>query len=256
MLIPIQPSLRHRRRRQEYAFARFSAACRDFSADGRKSDGREVSPEDDEPDLDQETFMTRRKLNILPAIGLLLASLTSSSAQVAAPGSKLPLARTHQQAGESAAKTDAAASPAYQYTLVSYPGTLNTLGVGMNLDAYGQDQEINVVGAWFFPDESSQSGFLARLFGRPTATETYTSLNERAEPTPQQAYSINDFGQVVGDFIDDSGSFRATNSKAADSQCLACPLPALREPILPPLTTRAKSLAGGTTVAEMLTVTP
>jgi hypothetical protein len=109
-------------------------------------------------------------------------------------------------------RAEASNLPTYTYTLVSYPGTLNTLGVGINLGEDDQDSdhpEINVVGAWFFSDGLSQTGFRARVSGAPEVTESYSSLNDSKEPTPQQAYSINDLGQVVGDFIDASGVFHS-----------------------------------------------
>jgi hypothetical protein len=159
--------------------------------------------------------MTKRILRTLAvSLGLLVATLIplTSFAQDLGHGKRLPVARMRPETAQPAARAEAAGAPTYTYTLVSYPGTLNTLGVGMNLGAYDwrwDHAEINVIGAWFFPDGLSQTGFRARVSGTSAVTENYTSLNDPKEPTPQQAYSINDLGQVVGDFIDGSGVFHS-----------------------------------------------
>jgi hypothetical protein len=148
------------------------------------------------------------------SLGLIAVHLTSATgfSQISASGKKLPISRVRSESAQPATKAEAADAQTYTYTLVSYPGTLNTLGVGINLGAYNGDREraeINVVGAWFFPNGLSQTGFRAHISGTNSVNENYTSLNDPRVPTPQQAYSINDFGQVVGDFIDDSGVFHS-----------------------------------------------
>ena len=147
------------------------------------------------------------------SLGLLMTIAISpfSSAQISGNGKKLPVVRVRPETAQ-ATKSEATDAPTYTYTFVSYPGTLNTLGVGINLGAYDGDRghdEINVVGAWFFPDGLSQTGFRAHISGTNPVNENYASLNDPKVPTPQQAYSINDFGQVVGDFIDESGVFHS-----------------------------------------------
>ncbi|GLQ91682.1 hypothetical protein GCM10007901_06320 [Dyella acidisoli] len=100
-------------------------------------------------------------------------------------------------------------SPTYTYTLLSYPGTLDTQGVGINPDALDPDlggqsgtarPKIKVVGAWSSPDGTSQTGFLARVSGTKPVRETYDLLNDPLGSLVQQPYSINDFGQIVGDY--------------------------------------------------------
>jgi hypothetical protein len=158
--------------------------------------------------------MTRQMLkNFGLSAGLLgMAFLTSTSfAQGVGAAAKLSRARvapSTAKAAEQPAQTSD--SPSYTYTLVSYPGTLNTQGVGMNLGAISQDPEkVEVVGAWYFPDGTSQTGFRARVSGTKSVTEHYVQVNDPNAPTPQQSYSINDLGQIVGDYIDSSNVFHA-----------------------------------------------
>ena len=118
--------------------------------------------------------------------------------------------RAHSQAPHAAdATTD---QPTYNYTLISFPGTLNTLGVGINLGAIRESDRVpslELVGAEFFPDGLSQTGFSAHASRTNGVTEGYKLLNDPQVPTPQQAYSVNDVGQVVGDYIDAAGVFHS-----------------------------------------------
>jgi hypothetical protein len=111
----------------------------------------------------------------------------------------------------SAAKSTTA--PSYSLTLVSFPGTLNTFGVGINLGAVCPSDEqphIAVVGAEFIPNTETQTGFAAHVFDNgETVDESYQLLNDPAAPKPQQAYSVNDYGEVVGDYIDAAGTFHS-----------------------------------------------
>ena len=91
----------------------------------------------------------------------------------------------------------------YTYTLLSFPGSLSTEGVGISPGSGGMGSQ--VVGAWNIGN--SQTGFRASVWGKDVVTESYKLLNDPAGPVPQQAYSINDFGKIVGDYIDASGIF-------------------------------------------------
>src|SRR6202167_4117368 len=142
----------------------------------------------------------------------------SVSAQQPASGNKLSHARAARETARPAAQAataEAAETPAattYVYTLVGYPGTLNTLGVGINPGAIQQNNEapaVNVVGAEFFPDGLSQTGFFAHVSQTDGVTENYRLVNDAQVPTPQQTYSINDLGQIVGDYIDANGLFHS-----------------------------------------------
>ncbi len=142
----------------------------------------------------------------------------SVSAQQPASGNKLSHARAARETARPAAQAataEAAETPAattYVYTLVDYPGTLNTLGVGINPGAIQQNNEapaVNVVGAEFFPDGLSQTGFFAHVSQTDGVTENYRLVNDAQVPTPQQTYSINDLGQIVGDYIDANGLFHS-----------------------------------------------
>jgi len=163
--------------------------------------------------------MTKQNLkNLGVSLGMLGAVMmtATSYAQQTETVKKLPLARTGRlmagmpgQTRPDTAKADAAKSdtPTYSYTLLAYPGTLSTFGVGINPGAVGSNVE--AVGAWLFPDGTSQTSFRAFVGGPNGMTETYQLLNDPDAPTPQQAYSVNDSGQVVGDYIDGSGIFHS-----------------------------------------------
>lgn len=157
--------------------------------------------------------MTKRILkNLGISLGMLGAVMmvSNSYAQDAETAKKLPLVRvgkmTAGMSGEpktEAAKTD---TPTYSYTLLAYPGTLNTQGVGINPGDFGGPTQI--VGAWTFPSGLSQTGFGMTQFGdAKVMAEVYELLNDPAGPAPQQAYSVNDFGVIAGDYIDSSGIF-------------------------------------------------
>jgi hypothetical protein len=143
------------------------------------------------------------------ALGLLGTALlvSSSFAQGLMPAVRVPGARMAPP--KTQASTRMSASPTYTYTLLSYPGSLDTQGVGINPGALDSDVDgqsgtarpgIKVVGAWFSPDGTSQTGFLARVSGTKPARETYDLLNDPQGSLVQQAYSVNDFGQIVGDY--------------------------------------------------------
>ncbi|WP_188792610.1 hypothetical protein [Dyella nitratireducens] len=152
------------------------------------------------------------------ALGLLGAALivSTSFAQGFMPAVRLPAAR--KALPKAQVSTRMSDSPTYTYTLLGYPGTLDTQGVGINPDALDPDLDgqgetarpkIKVVGARFSPDGTSQTGFLARVSGSKSVHETYDLLNDPQGSLVQQAYSINDFGQVVGDYYmgDIGGSY-------------------------------------------------
>jgi hypothetical protein len=113
-------------------------------------------------------------------------------------------------------RAQAADAPSFNFTLIGFPGTLNTLGVGINpaaINGHGEKQAVEIVGAEFFPDGSSQTGFLAQVSKtNGGTTESYSLLNDPQAPpppAPEQAYSVNDYGKIVGDYIDDSGVFHS-----------------------------------------------
>jgi hypothetical protein len=169
--------------------------------------------------------MRKQSYSILMlCVGLSAIGLVSSAgaAQETASAARLPglrtqiLARHAQASAPASAKAFSAKTSdgqTYTYTLIAFPGSLSTQGVGINLDAYDAGDILGattrVVGAYLFPDDSSQTGFIADVAGKNIVAETYQVVNDPTGPTPQQAYSINDFGTVVGDYIDASGMFHS-----------------------------------------------
>jgi hypothetical protein len=158
---------------------------------------------------------------------LMLTVLLASAcfAQRPEPATKLHHARVTTSTRESADPMVASDSPSYTYTLISYPGTLNTQGVGINPGAMGAAATIEVVGAWYFPDGESQTGFLAGVSGTAQVTENYVQVTDPHAPTPQQAYSINDLGQIVGDYLDSSNVFHAYELDCGQFKVLDVPFP-------------------------------
>jgi len=159
--------------------------------------------------MDQIKMKHSRSVIAIAAIALLPATIFGQTA-LPASHTKTIHARTNPQVAQHEAKSaDASAATTYDYTLVSYPGTLNTLGVGINPSAI-RGAGLDVVGAEFFPDDLSQTGFLANISESENGvTERYQLLNDPQAPTPQQSYSINDYGVVVGDYIDAAGIFHS-----------------------------------------------
>jgi hypothetical protein len=96
-------------------------------------------------------------------------------------------------------------SPTYTYTLLSFPGTLSTLAVGINPGATTSKTE--VVGGYGPDGEETTAGFLARASGKKTLAETYETVNYPHVPPQQNAESINDLGQIVGTYLDSSGDY-------------------------------------------------
>jgi len=138
----------------------------------------------------------------LVSIGLAL-SPTLSLAQVRL-AAKLPGKHTSSSATHAASRqAQTPGSPSYNYTLLSFPGTLSTAGMCINKGATTSKTEI--VGGYGTAPELSHAGFLARVSGTKTVTETYQSVSYPHEPAQQFAECINDSGQIVGTYIDNSG---------------------------------------------------
>jgi hypothetical protein len=115
-----------------------------------------------------------------------------------------------KRAGSSASQAPAqpsitTSSPSYTYTLLSYPGQLYTFALCINKGATTSKTEI--VGGYGAVEGLGQAGFLARVSGTKTVTETYQSVSYPHEPAQQDAECINDAGQIVGTYVDSSGVY-------------------------------------------------
>jgi hypothetical protein len=182
--------------------------------------------------------------NLGISLGLLGTMLipTTIVAQQPESGNRLggvratPLTTARANAPAAAHDQAQADAPSYTYTLISYPGTLMTQGVGMNPRAIHLPDGkpgIEIVGAEFFPDGTSQTGFRADISQTGGVTdESYALLNDPQSPSPQQpqqTYSVNDFGQTVGDYFDAAGVFQSYEVDCEDA--LSCgPFKALNVP--------------------------
>ncbi|HTW58650.1 MAG TPA: hypothetical protein VMD99_10985 [Terriglobales bacterium] len=148
------------------------------------------------------TKQTAKHIAVATALlGLVTASL--AGAQVRA------IKRlTGKRAGSSASQAPIRAlitpgAPSYTFTLLNYPGQLVTEATCINKGA--TTSKTAIVGGYGSNDDFTQAGFLAKLSGAKTVTETYYSVSYPHEPMQQDATCINDLGQIVGTYLDSSG---------------------------------------------------
>lgn len=148
--------------------------------------------------------MTKQTLKHLAlALGVLGLALIPSTiwAQVG-PASKLPGKRPASAAVQAAShqiKTPGA--PSYTYTLLSYPGTLSTLAIGINPGAI--TSKIATVGL------AGQDGFVALVSGKKKFTETYEAVDYPHAAQQVGPQAINDLGQIVGQYFDSAGHYHS-----------------------------------------------
>jgi hypothetical protein len=143
--------------------------------------------------------MTKQTLkNFSLALAILgLALIPSRSPAQVGLASKLPgnhPASAAARAASRQAKTPDA--PSYTYTLLSFPGTLDTLASGINPGA--TTSKIEIVGAY------GADAFVAHVSGTKTVKESYEAVNYPHAASP---IDINDLGQIVGDYLDSSGVY-------------------------------------------------
>jgi len=146
--------------------------------------------------------MTKQTLkNFALALGLLgLALIPSTSLAQAGPASKLPGRNPASAAAQAAShQAKSPGSPSYTYTLLSFPGSLSTTAISINPGA--TTSKIEVVGI------AGTNGFLARVSGKKTITETYKTVNYPHAAEQDGTQGINDLGQIVGIYVDGSGVY-------------------------------------------------
>jgi hypothetical protein len=83
-------------------------------------------------------------------------------------------------------------------------GTLSTLATCINKGAHTSKTETT---GEYAHDSDSEAGFLVKVAGKKTVTESYQAVNYPHEPAQQPAYCVNDVGQIVGTYQDGSGVF-------------------------------------------------
>jgi hypothetical protein len=91
-------------------------------------------------------------------------------------------------------------SPSYNFTLVNYPGSLDTFIETINKGA--TTSKVEVVGAY---GTETENGFLARVSGTKTFTETYQATPNIPHAIQQFPLGVNDLGEIVGQYQDSSG---------------------------------------------------
>jgi uncharacterized membrane protein len=144
------------------------------------------------------TKPTSKHLALSLALFGLALSTSTSLAQVGFK-SKLPVAQTASPPARAA--TRQALTPgtsSYAYTLLNFPGTLLTYANGINKGA--TTSKIAIVGG-----EGAQGGFVVVVSEKTAVTEAYHPVNYPKEPLAQNAYDVNDSGQIVGQYLDSSG---------------------------------------------------
>jgi probable HAF family extracellular repeat protein len=129
----------------------------------------------------------------LSLLGLLL--IPSTSLAQAGPASILPGKKPitdRAQMASHQAKTPG--TPSYTYTLLSFPGSLETDAYALNPGATAS--KIEIVGSY------GTGAFVAHVSEKKTVVETYKAVSY---PHDGSATDINDLGQVVGQYVDGGG---------------------------------------------------
>ena len=138
-------------------------------------------------------------LALIPSTSLAQAQLASrlpakrlaSAATQAARHQTTHLAKAP---GSPSSSLSLSSSLSYTYTLLSFPGSLDTSAEGINLGATTPKMEI--VGA------ANEGGFLAKVSEKKTVTETYEAVNYPHSLGAQTIAAVNDSGEMVGDYAD------------------------------------------------------
>ncbi len=126
-----------------------------------------------------------------------IALIPALSVAQAGSTSKFPGKHAAASAAQAAARqAQTPGAPTYTFTLLNYPGQLNTLAFGINEGA--TTSKVEIVGYY------GSSGFLTRVTGTKTVTETYETVND-PHGTQSWAFDNNDLGQIVGGYTDSSG---------------------------------------------------
>ncbi|MGO9123746.1 MAG: hypothetical protein ACLP6G_02540, partial [Terriglobales bacterium] len=123
-----------------------------------------------------------------------LALIPSTSWTQVDPASKLAGKRPAHAVAQAASRQTRTPGAAYTFTLLSFPGSLDTVAIGLNPGA--STSKIEIVG------EYSAGAFLAHVSGTKIVAETYEAENYPDDATPSD---INDLGQIVGTYVDSSG---------------------------------------------------
>ena len=141
--------------------------------------------------------MTKQILrNCALALSLLrLALISSTSLGQGGPAPKIPNKNPKTAATQAPShQTKTPGAPSYTYTLLSFPGSLDTNASGINSGA--TTSKIEIVGFY------GASAFLSHVSGTKTVKETYEAVSYPHDAVP---IDINDFGQIVGQYVDGSG---------------------------------------------------
>jgi hypothetical protein len=136
------------------------------------------------------------------ALGLLGLALIPStgSAQVGLASKRLGK-RPASAAERAAGHQTKVPGTSYTYTLLSFPGTLSTIAIGINPGAL--TSKLATVG------EAGQDGFAALVSGKTKVTETYEAVNYPHAAQQVGPQALNDLGQIVGQYFDSAGHYHS-----------------------------------------------
>jgi len=104
-------------------------------------------------------------------------------------------------------------TPSYNYTVLSYPGSLSTFASGINHGATSKSEIVGVVGS---------QGFLANVSEKKSTTETYQAVNYHVA-TFVNPIDINDSGQIVGVYVDKSNVSHGFERSSGKFSTIAVP---------------------------------
>jgi uncharacterized membrane protein len=138
----------------------------------------------------------------LACLGLTLSALLSM-AQSSPTGPRRMSTLPHRsQAANRRVQTFPPGSPSYTFSFLDYPQAPDTTATGIN-------KNFEVVGAYgsTVPQFDGGNGFLLEVGEKKGAiSESFQTVNFPGEPAEQFAGSINDSGQIAGNYLDSSGA--------------------------------------------------
>jgi hypothetical protein len=145
--------------------------------------------------------------NFVPRLSLFVLALMppTSMAQVGLAPKLLRKNPSTAAAQAANRQTKTPGAPSYTYTLLSFPGSLDTAVEGINLGATTSKMEI--VGATY------QGGFLINLSEKKTVSEAYQAVNYPHSSGPSDVNGVNDSGEIVGTYDEYDRGYERSGGK-------------------------------------------
>jgi len=160
--------------------------------------------------------MTKKTLNHLAALGALLGLLMSAPLGMAQGKGRLPGRKwfippaahaSHGARGSQAASgskdTPADGSQSYAFSFIDYPQSSGTYLEGINSGA--ASSKLELVG----DNDNATAGFTLRVEGKGGLTYAFKPITH---PENSDATGINDFGQIVGEYLNSAESYELSGT--------------------------------------------